>query len=357
MEHVDTPSPIVLLDVVRNNIARMQDFATSNGVDLRPHVKTHKCLEIGRLQADAGARGITAGTLGEAETFAHAGFDDILLAYPIWPSGTKAARIRALAGTTRLTIGIDNPSAIAALAGAMGDEPDRLQILIEIDCGAHRSGASPRDAGELATTARKAGMRPVGVFTYPGHGSSSSEARRQAARDQERALTEAADSMTRAGVSPQIVSAGSTPTVEFSTADIITEVRPGEYVFYDLDNARLQDCSAEDIALYVAATVVSTWVPGQIIVDTGTKALGREGNTERGYGAVAGTDAVLTRLNEYHGYLATRGLGGTPQVGTVLPIAPNHVCPVVNNFDELLVLDPAAPNLQRWSVAARGRLS
>ncbi len=89
VDRVDTPAPIVLADVMQRNIDRMQDFAAEHNLHLRPHVKTHKCLEIGRRQVDAGAVGITAGTVGEAEIFAAAGFDDIFLAYPLWPSGTK----------------------------------------------------------------------------------------------------------------------------------------------------------------------------------------------------------------------------------------------------------------------------
>ena len=91
---VDTPAPIVLADVMQRNIDRMQGFAAEHDLDVRPHVKTHKCLEVGRRQVDAGAVGITAGNVGEAEVFAAAGFDDIFLAYPVWPSGTKGDRIR-----------------------------------------------------------------------------------------------------------------------------------------------------------------------------------------------------------------------------------------------------------------------
>ena len=158
VDRVDTPMPIVLADVMQRNIDRMQAFAAERGLDVRPHVKTHKCIEIGRRQLEAGAVGITAGNVGEAEVFAKAGFDDIFLAYPVWPSGTKARRIRELAQTTRLRVGVDNAAAIDALADAMGDEPDRLQVVVEVDCGARRSGAPPEAAGDLALIARKRGL-------------------------------------------------------------------------------------------------------------------------------------------------------------------------------------------------------
>src|SRR5688500_9772123 len=183
--------PIVLVDVMQQNIDRMQAFAVEHNLDLRPHVKTHKCVEIGRRQVEAGAVGITAGNIGEAEVFAAAGFHDVFLAYPIWPAGTKGERIRRLAESTRLRVGVDNVAAIEALADAMGDEPDRLQVVVEVECGALRSGAPPELAGDLALAARKRGLVPVGVFTYPGHGGAGLDARRRAAQDQEAALTTA----------------------------------------------------------------------------------------------------------------------------------------------------------------------
>lgn len=357
VERVDTPCPIVLIDVMQENIDRMQGFADRQGLLVRPHVKTHKCLEIGRRQLKAGAVGITAGNVGEAEVFAAAGFDDIFIAYPIWPAGTKGPRIRRLAETVRLRVGVDNVAAISALADAMGDDAGRLEVVIEVDCGARRSGAPPEVAGGLAVAARKHGLVPVGVFTYPGHGSSGPDARRSAAQDQDAALTAAVDSLAAVGITPEVVSAGSTPTVEFATNSVITEIRPGEYIFNDLNNTRLGACSDDQIALFVAGTVVSDWVPGQVILDVGTKVLGREGSPERGYGGVAGTNAVLSKLNEYHGFLPLPPGDFRPGVGTVLPVVPNHVCPVVVNFDEYIVTDSTGTTLQRWAVDARGFLS
>jgi D-serine deaminase-like pyridoxal phosphate-dependent protein len=357
VERVDTPAPIVLVDVMQDNIDRMQGFADQHDLAVRPHVKTHKCVEIGRRQVEAGAVGITAGNVGEAEVFAAAGFDDIFLAYPVWPAGTKGARLRRLAESTRLRVGVDNVAAIEALADAMAGEPERLQVVIEVDCGARRSGAPPELAGDLALAARRRGLVPVGVFTYPGHGSAGRDARQRAAQDQEVTLTTAVRGLDGVGVTAEVVSAGSTPTIEFSTSSVITEIRPGEYVFCDLNNSRLGACTDDQIALFVAATVVSEWVPDQVILDVGTKALSREGSPERGYGGVAGTKAVLAKLNEYHGFLALPAGEFRPSIGNVVPVVPNHVCPVVLNFEELIVTDSTGTSLQRWPVDARGFLS
>ncbi len=184
-----------------------------------------------------------------------------------------------------------------------GTNPELLQVVIEVDCGARRSGAPAEAAGELALAARNRGLVPAGVFTYPGHGSAGPDARKRAAEDQDAALITAVRSLSAVGITAEVVSAGSTPTVEFATNSVITEIRPGEYVFNDLNNTRLGACTEDQIALFVAGTVVSDWVPDQVILDIGTKALGREGSPEIGYGAIAGTTAVLSKLNEYHGFL------------------------------------------------------
>jgi hypothetical protein len=144
VERVDTPSPIVLVDVMQRNIDRMQAFAAEHDLDVRPHVKTHKCVEIGRRQVQAGAVGITAGNVGEAEVFAAAGFDDIFLAYPVWPSGRKGRRIRRLAETTQLRVGVDNVAAIEALAEAMGTSRTGFRSWSRSTAGLVVPGRRPR---------------------------------------------------------------------------------------------------------------------------------------------------------------------------------------------------------------------
>jgi D-serine deaminase-like pyridoxal phosphate-dependent protein len=354
VQRVDTPEPIVVLDTLLGNVSRMQEFADARGLDLRPHVKTHKCIEIGRLQTDAGACGVTAGTVREAEVFADAGVTDIFLAYPIWAVGSKAARIRHLAESIRLRVGVDTAAAIDRLADSMHGTSSRLEVVVEVDCGARRSGVAPEVAGELAQYAAKVGLDPVGIYTYPGQAGSSRDARIPAADEQLAALETAVESLRASDIEPAVVSAGSTPTVEYSDRAPITEIRPGEYVFGDGDNVGLGSCTEDQVALFVAATVVSDTMRDHVIVDVGTKALGREGSPQKGYGRALGVgDGRLLKLNEYHGFL-TVDPSHRPSVGTVLPIVPNHVCPVVNNFDQLVVTDAAGRRLERWTVAARG---
>jgi D-serine deaminase-like pyridoxal phosphate-dependent protein len=323
-QRIDTPEPVVVLDTVLDNISRMQKFADTRGLQVRPHVKTHKCLEIGRLQLDAGACGITAGTVREAEVFAGDGVTDIFIAYPIWPAGSKPARIRHLAESVRLRVGVDNVGAIDRLAATMRGASARLEVVVEVDCGAHRSGVAPELAGDLAGHAAKAGLDPVGVYTYPGHGGTSREARKPAGDQQLVALEQAAQSLQAAGVEPAVVSAGSTPTIAYSDRAPITEIRPGEYVFCDLDNVRLGACDEDQVALFVAATVVSDTMPDHVIADVGTKALGREGNPYRatagrwGYETAACSSSTSTTGSAVDA--AER-----PPVGTVRPGASEPV--------------------------------
>ncbi|MDU0313083.1 alanine racemase [Phycicoccus sp. M110.8] len=355
-DRVSTPAPIVLIDVVEENINRMQAFAQTHGKQLRPHVKTHKSLEIGRLQLSAGACGLTAGTLSEAEIFAGAGCDSILLAYPVWPAGSKGERLQRLVQRTDLSVGIESREAVDALADAMGTLRSRLGVVVEVDCGARRSGVRPDAAGALAAYARSRGLHARGVFTYPGHGGTVG-AREDAARDQAAALREAVDALTENGIEAEVVSAGSTPTAEFSIDPVISEIRPGEYVFNDYDNFRLGDCATQDVGLFLASTVVSDQGHEHVILDAGTKALAREGNPDRGYGQVPSYGGYLAKLNEYHGFLRLPPGGARPRVGERIAVVPHHVCPVVNSFDELLVTDSAGSLLDRWRVDAQGQLS
>jgi len=353
---VVTPAILLDLAIVDSNIARMQDLALTAGVALRPHVKTHKSLAIGRRQIEAGAAGITAGTMGEVEAFAAAGFDDIFFAYTVFATRARVERLRRVRQVARLRVGLDSrPAAEALAAGFAGLDP--LEVVIEVDCGAHRCGVPPEAAGEVGAYARSLGLLPVGAFTYPGHGDLDRDAPARASGDEIAALTTAADALRAEGIEATVLSGGSTPTSALSARRPLTEIRPGEYVYNDLGKLRVGACGPADLACFVAATVVSDAVPGQVIVDVGTKALGREGSVERGYGTaptVAG--AVLTKLNEYHGYLAIPTGVRRPAVGDVLAIAPNHVCPVVNLFDDMLVHAAGRP-VGRWPIDARGHLS
>ena len=200
---LSTPAAYIDLDVLRANIARMAARSQASGVLLRPHMKTHKCIDIGRMQVEAGAAGITVGTLHEAEVFAQAGFEDIFLAVTVYASPDKASRIRKLNDTITFRTGIDSIAGATALAAACAGSQRELEVLIEIDCGEHRTGVQPSMAGTLAAAAVQAGLRVVGAFTHGGHSYESRSARIPAAEDEVNALeTGAAQDSLRTSCRP-----------------------------------------------------------------------------------------------------------------------------------------------------------
>ena len=351
------PTPSLVVDEARldRNIAAMADFAASSGLALRPHVKTHKPIEIARRQAAAGAAGITVATISEAEVFAAAGFTDIFIAYPLWLDAGKAARLRRLlattldAASTPLLIGVDSVAGAAQVARAAAGLLDRLAVLVEVDSGHHRSGIPAGQAGEIAAAARQAGLDVAGVFTFPGH-SYSPEGRRAASRDEGRELAAAVASLADAGVNARIVSGGSTPSAEFADTEVLTELRPGVYVFRDAQQWELGMSSASDIALSVRATVVSNR-NGHLIADAGSKVLGSDrGGFSTGFGRLLDyPDARITALSEHHATIS--GVDLPP--GTQIDVVPNHVCIAVNLADEYVVLRDGAV-VDRWPVDARG---
>lgn len=351
---LSTPAAYIDLDILRANIARMAAWTRASGVLLRPHMKTHKSINIGRMQVEAGAVGITVGTLHEAEVFAKAGFTDIFMAVTVYASPDKASRIQALNDSITFRTGIDSVAGATALAAAWRGSGKPLEVLIEIDCGEHRTGVQPSSAGSLAAAAVEAGLSVVGAFTHGGHGYESRTARIPAANDEVAALEAAALSLRSAGFPPRILSAGSTPTVEFSSRSVVTEQRPGTYALNDAGQVALGTCTGQDVALRVAATVISDAVPGQLIIDAGTKAIAREpASYLPGYGWLPDLPgSVLGTVNDYHGYVSVGASGGAP-VGTRLSVVPNHVCPVVNLYGEVAVVQ-AGKVVDVWTVDGRG---
>jgi D-serine deaminase-like pyridoxal phosphate-dependent protein len=345
-------TPALVIDEARldSNIARVAEFAARAGLKLRPHVKTHKSLEIARRQRAAGATGITVATLSEALVFARAGFTDIFIAYPLWIDDARRRMLEELLEFGPVTLGVDSAGGVEQLVRQLADHPERVRVLVEVDSGHHRSGVRPVDAGQLAAAARDAGLDVTGVFTFPGH-SYSPEARASAARDEEDALATAVDSLSAAGIVASVVSGGSTPSLEFATSSVLTEVRPGVYVFGDAQQWELGTCSPDDIALTALATVMSR-SDDHLILDSGSKVLGADrGAYSSGFGRLLDhPDARITALSEHHATV----VGVDLPLGTRVRVAPNHVCACVNLADEYLAWS-ADGRLSPWPVDARGR--
>ncbi|MCA1710580.1 MAG: alanine racemase [Actinobacteria bacterium] len=239
---------------------------------------------------------------------------------------------RALGAATR---GLDRP----------------LEVLVELDSGDRRSGCSPDQACEVAAAARDAGLRMVGVFTHGGHSYAAPEAAAGAAEDEVEVLRRGRDLLLAEGHDIAVVSAGSTPTALASGRDGVTEVRPGTFVYGDRQQVMLGSTGRSDVALAVATTVVSTAVAGQFVLDAGAKALGKDRHPLLpGHGHLpAYPDAVITRVYDHHAVVETGG--ERPELGQLLLLVPNHVCPVVNLASSTVVVDGST--VEVWPVDAR----
>ena len=353
---LDTPRLVIDLARVEANIDRLQRALDARRIALRPHAKTHKSVHVGRLQLEAGARGLTVGTLGEAEEFVGAGLSDLFIAYPVWAAGPKAARLRALHETApELRVGVDSVGGAERLAAAVAGSTAALEVLVEIDPGTTRTGVVGSGAAlDVARAARAHGLSVVGVFSHGGHGYSPG-AGAGAGADEVRTLTEAAEALERDGFRIDVVSAGSTPTMLSAAAGRVNEIRAGTYVFGDRIQWLLGAIPAEGCAAAVAATVVSSF-KDRLVVDAGAKALTKDRpDWLVGYGAIVGyPDLVVERLSDYHGVVGVPSGADRPALGDVVPIVPNHVCPVVDLGDGFTVL-AGDGSIEDWPVDARGR--
>lgn len=346
---LDTPAVTVDLDIMDANIRRVQAHLERHGVANRPHVKTHKIPEIGRLQMAAGAVGITCQKLGEVEVFADAGVaDDVLLTFNVL-GREKTERLMALSRRLRrLAVVLDNEVVARGLAGAARAHGCDVPFLIECDTGFGRTGVqTPEAALELAGTAlRMGGLAFEGLMTFPN--------REPGTRVFfERAL----ELFQRAGIPVPVVSGGGTPAI-FTVQDfpMLTEHRAGTCVYNDVMVVAGGTATWDDCAMRVRATVVSRPTDTRAVIDAGTKVLTSDQYGMKGYGHVMEyPEAVISALSEEHGTVDLTACPERPRVGDVIHVVPNHCCVVSNMVDE--VYGVRAGRLEvTWPVAARGRV-
>ena len=328
---LDTPALYVDLDVLERNIARMQGRCRAWGVELRPHVKTHKIPEIAQMQLDAGAIGITVAKVGEAEVLPG---DDVLVAYPLLKA--KLPRLRELAKTRTLRVAVDSVDVARDLHG--------IETLVEIDVGVGRCGAqSPEQAVAIA----QACSDFQGILYWP---SWLDEAGFKAACVR---IDSVLDALSRAGFEAKIVSGGSTPgAAKTPLIPRTTEIRPGTYVFFDASSLEAKCCALADCALRVLTTVVSTAVAGQCVIDAGSKTFSSDQTVGAGtFGHFIGHQWTMRKLNEEHGYVEIDA--ARPLVGEKVWVVPSHACATVNLHDEIWY-GRGGQVEGSWQVAARG---
>ena len=375
MNLADLPTPQVLIDRTRamNNIARVQALATDAGVRLRPHAKTHKSPAVARWQLDAGAVGIACAKIGEAEVFADAGVKNIRLPYPVNPA--NAPRLLALMDRATISIIVDHPAVARGWSDAMRRAGRTLDVLIKVDVGFHRCGIDPLadPLGFITTIASLPGLALRGLLSHAGHAyhAASEEALRAIARDEAALLADVRRRAAASGIALDEISVGATPTLRFSAGQHgVTELRPGNYVYFDRTQVALGAASLDDCALTVLATVVSKH-PGRIVLDCGSKTLtndqARGISPAAGYGAVLAGDSdaldyareidetlTIERLSEEH---ATVRVTGTTRLepGDRVRVVPNHSC-VVSNLVDVVRLVDGDQVIETLTVAARGRI-
>ncbi|MEQ1769102.1 MAG: D-TA family PLP-dependent enzyme [Devosia sp.] len=345
----DLDTPCVLVDAARMeaNLVRAQQHADANGYRLRPHIKTHKIPRFAARQVELGAAGITAQKIGEAEVMADAGIYDIFIPYNI-VGANKLARLKALNARVTLSVTADSPDTVSGYAAAFGDGGRPLTVLVECDTGGGRCGVqSPAQALALARhIAMSPGLRFGGLMTYPAM-------RKYAEAD--RWLGDAKTLIEEAGIAVPVVTAGNSPDMWHGPDAVVTERRPGTYVYFDRSQVAFGAAEWSDCAVTVLATVVSRPTATRIVIDAGSKALSSDLLGLTGHGAVQGNETVIVKaLSEEHGVIELDEPSDMPRVGDRLRIIPNHVCVVTNLFDavNLVAGDTVTETI---AVAARGR--
>lgn len=353
------PTPALLLDlgVLENNLRRMADRAEALDVRLRPHVKTHKCVEIGRLQQQLGIAGITVSTLYEARVFADHDFGDITWAFPLVLP--RVPEVQEMSRDLTLRLVVDSGEAIDALSEPPPTVP--LHVFLKVDCGYHRAGVDPMSA-EAVTIARRIADSPDlvfdGILTHSGQAyhRCGREGLAEIAEQERRVMVEFAERLKEEGIPVPAVSVGSTPAMSAAASlEGCTEARPGNYALYDYTQCVLGACLPKDCAATVLASVVSSSTD-HCVVDAGALALSVDRGSEHAPFPTMGRiyddyeagelepDLHVTSLSQEHG-IVSRPFA----VGDNLRILPNHSCLTVACFDNFHVVQHDQV-VDRWKI-------
>lgn len=360
MDQPATPALIIDGEVTLRNLNRLADYGVQHELDIRPHTKTHKSRQLADLQIGLGAVGLTAAKVGEAELMSEVA-DDILLGYPaIDPARTK--RLAHLAKHVTLRVAIDSVEGIKLLGAAANRAKATIGILVNLDVGMGRTGVqTPSESLKLAQLIdATAGLRLDGLFCYPGHIQQPPGEQADALDAVSRKLGHTLDLWGSHGLEARIVSGGSTPTAYQShLVPEYTEIRPGTYIYNDMNGVRGGFCQLEDCTARIVCTVVSTAVPGQVVIDAGTKTLtsdkcGPAPDSGHGY-IVEYPEAVINKLTEEHGQVDIRTCAKVPQIGERVTVIPNHICPCINLQDSVWWRDENG-ELVELPIDARGLL-
>jgi D-serine deaminase-like pyridoxal phosphate-dependent protein len=311
------------------------------------------------MQLDAGAVGLAVAKPGEAQVMSALGAE-VLVAYP---SVTRASlnAVRAGLAAANTIVALDSVEAVTRLDDALAGSDRRAGVLVDIDVGLHRTGVQTAEESLqlAASVAESRHLRLDGLFCYPGHIWSPVAEQGDLLGDVERIIQEHLSRWRAEGLEARIVSGGSTPTAyQTHLVPSIKEIRPGTYVFNDLNTLRGGYCRLEDCAVRIVATVVSTAVPGQIVIDAGAKTLAADrciSAPDSGHGLVVEyPEARIRHLSEEHGQIDMSKCAERPRVGERVTIVPNHVCPTINLTDFAWWL--SGGGVEQLTIDARGKV-
>ena len=357
LDEVETPVAVVDLDRLEANLQRLQSYADSHAIALWPHTKTHKSPEMGLRQLALGAGGLTVAKTGEAEVFHEAGAPRLLVHYPPFGIDKWDRLARLAAAGLELTVAVDGVASAEGLSAALGRHGAQAELLVELDVGLHRTGQTTA-AGALEIAQRLTDLPAVevaGISCYPGHCRGDAATIHARVEAVDALLRETRDAFAGAGIRSDRISGGSTPTRYLTHETCVNELRSGTYALLDrVDGPSEPDGGLDACALWVEVTVVSDAVPGQVVIDAGSKTLTSDDHPDGGNGVIVGwPDARLHAINEEHGYVDVSASEDRPAVGEHVRVIPNHACGCVNLHDGLLgVRNGVVERVVR--VAARG---
>jgi D-serine deaminase-like pyridoxal phosphate-dependent protein len=360
VSQVATPALVIDSDTMRDNMHRLVDYAASVRLHVRPHTKTHKSRLLARVQLAAGAIGLTTAKISEAEIISDPG-QDVLVAYP--PIGSaRAARLAELARDRTVRAAVDSLTAIMEVSAAACAASTTIGLLVDLDVGMRRTGVpSPEATLPLAQAIDRApGLRLDGIMIYPGHIWEVADQQAAALQAVNQLVGRTIELWREHGLAAPIVSGGSTPTAYQShLVSHLTEIRPGTYIFNDMNTVRGGFCSLRDCAARIVATVVSDAVSGQVVIDAGSKTLTNDvciPARDTGFGfVVAYPDARITKLSEEHGQVDVTACPSRPAIGDRVTVIPNHICPCVN-LQEFVWYAQSGEPLRQIPVDARGKI-
>ncbi|HHV95536.1 MAG TPA: amino acid processing protein [Clostridiaceae bacterium] len=336
----DIPSPAVIidLDVAERNIYRVTNAAKKEGINLRPHIKTHKSVYLTKKLLEAGAKGITVAKISEAEVMIENGIDNILIAYPVLGK-EKWERLRKLNRIAQIMTTVDSME-IANGLNEIGTKDYPINVLIEVDSGTHRCGVQPgNDFIKFALKVKEMeGIKIRGVFTYNGliYGSKSLDEIKSHAEAEANLLKKCVEQLKDIGIEEPISSGGNTPiTIALDKMKGVTEIRPGNFIFNDVTGLDLGVAEEKDCAIRILARVVSIPLPGHAAIDAGSKTLTSDTAARSpGFGYIVGMpDVKIVKLNEEHGLLKYDPDKRKLSIGQVIEIIPNHACVIPNLCD------------------------